>query len=36
MAYYWRDMPIEERIAIRLRINGECREWTGGLSNKSS
>lgn len=24
-------MPLEERIAVRLRVNGECREWTGGM-----
>lgn len=32
MGHYWKTMPIEERIAVRLRSNGECREWTGGTN----
>jgi hypothetical protein len=30
--YYWKTMPIEERIAVRIQPNGQCREWTGGMN----
>lgn len=32
----WADrlLTIEERIAIKIRVNGECREWTGATSGR--
>jgi len=32
MGYAWGFMSLEERIAVRIQPNGECREWTGAMS----